>query len=139
MKTLLLVVATVLVVGAMIAEPAISKDKERADLVLTWTQVLPIPNDLIGWNVLWSDKKGGPYKLWQFVEFEKEQNSYLLPLIFKEVKSTQKYYFVIQAVNADKIVSAYSTEVEATVAKDTTTPNVTPSPVPGNVQIIVKP
>lgn len=138
MKKAILILAVVLMVGATFAEPVISKDKEKVSLSLTWTQALPTPNDLIGWNILWSDKKGGPYILWQFVEFEKEQNSYSLPLIFKEVKSTQKYFFIIQAVNADKIVSGYSTEVEASVAKDTTSPNVTPPAVPGGVQITVK-
>ncbi len=109
-----------------------AKDKE---ITLTWTQVLPSPNDLKGWNIYWSETPGGPYKQLTFVEFTAGQPFYGYEgskIIGKVGKKKTNVYFVIRAVDAEGNVSPSSSEVMLQL--DTTPTNDTTPPVaPGNV------
>lgn len=116
----------------LFASFGIAKDKE---VTISWTQVLPSPNDMTGWNIYWSETSGGPYKLLTFVQFTGVQTTYTYQggkIVGKLGKKKTDVYFVIRAVDSEGNISLTSSEVMLKV--DTTPTNDTTPPVaPGDV------
>ena len=133
MKRWFLLIVFLLLLGLVLVLPTWAKDKE---VILTWTQVLPVPNDLKGWTIYWSETPGGPHKELTFVQFAGVQETYRYEggkVVGKVGKKKAKVYFVLRAVDAEGNVSPLSPEV--TVQMDTTPTNDTTPPVaPGNVE-----
>ena len=114
-----------------------AKDKE---LTLTWDQTLPSPNDMKGWNVYFSESKGGPYKLLGFVPFSSQKVEYSWSIDRLDqlgFTKKDKLYFVLASVDTEGNVSEFSGEASAQVdfapTGDTNAP-----PVPTSVSISKK-
>ena len=109
-----------------------AKDKE---VTLTWSQMLPTPNDLKGWNVYASETKGGPYRLLGFIPYvnTSEKYSWTLDKLHNlNLKKKANMYFVISSVDNEGNVSGYSGETSVQV-DDAPSGDVTAPAVPGDV------
>jgi hypothetical protein len=109
-----------------------AKDKE---IILKWSQTLPSPNDLKGWNIYCSESKGGPYKFLGFVPFSSEEAEYSWSSDrFDQLGFTKKgkLYFVLASVDVEGNVSGFSQETDVQVDFEPTGDASAP-PVPANV------
>jgi hypothetical protein len=130
MKKILFVVLAVL----MLSTFSYAKDK---GVVLTWTQVLPTPNDLKGWMIYYSEVSGGPYKELAFVEFRGVQAVYSYEsgrAVGKMGNKKGTMYFVIKSVDNEGNLSAASSQTSTQVDGEKTN-DVTPPAVPGDVSV----
>lgn len=85
---------------------------------LTWTQVLPSPNDLASWEVRVSQSLEGSYTLLDTVPFVVEQAEYTADVVVTNVPAGQvtTYYFKMRALdgagNPSVVSNVVSVEVD---------------------------
>lgn len=109
-----------------------AKDKE---ITVTWTQILPSPNDLAGWNICFSETPGGPYRFLAYVPFSDVKATYSFTvdkISGLNFKKKADMYFVIQSVDADGNLSAFSAETSLNV-DNAPSGDMTAPAVPGGV------
>src|SRR3990170_9149848 len=100
---------TILIVVLLVI-PCLAKDKE---LTLTWTQTLPAPNDLRGWNIYASEVSGGPYRFVVFIPYSDTYLTYSWTFDRIErfnFKKKANMYFVIPSVDSENNVSVFSAQ-----------------------------
>ena len=103
-------------------------------VTVTYTQTIPSPNNLAGWNVYYSTTSGSGYvQLGSMIAYTSTQSSYTgTESIAPPANSVTTYYFVMNSQSIAGNKSSYSAEKAVIVDTTTTGP---PTPVIVNVVI----